>query len=139
MELKNLKELRRVLDKLAKARPWPNKQEVAYLESIFAHGTSTPDPLSLLGWCWGPEIEFAEVGSNAYWEHGKVTETGWYVHPYCHPGCCRPDGPFATREDALLQHRRELIPSAFRKGIKLDIEKLIHPLDADDPADDASH
>ena len=27
---------------------------------------------------------------------GPITETGWYADPYCHPMCCRPEGPFAT-------------------------------------------
>ncbi len=31
---------------------------------------------------------------------GPITESGWYVDPYCHPMCCRPDGPFSTSDDA---------------------------------------
>ncbi len=31
---------------------------------------------------------------------GPITESGWYVDPYCDPLCCRPFGPFRTLEDA---------------------------------------
>ena len=31
---------------------------------------------------------------------GPITESGYYVDPPCHPGCCRPDGPFKTKEEA---------------------------------------
>jgi hypothetical protein len=31
---------------------------------------------------------------------GRLPRAGWYVRPYCHPMCCRPDGPFPTRAAA---------------------------------------
>lgn len=35
------------------------------------------------------------------WEGGAVQKDGLYVYPFCHPGCCRPEGPFKTMEEAL--------------------------------------
>ncbi len=132
MEIERLERLRRLLDKLARGRPGPNKTERAYLSTLFKE-----EAFVTLSWVWGPEVEFAEVGSNACWEHGVVTEAGWYVHPFCLAGCCRPAGPFGSRDEALLTHRRELLPDAFRSDIKLDIERLIHPIDADNTTGDA--
>ena len=131
MELKKVGRLRAHLDMLAHPRRWPDKDALAYLISLF-----NEDSLDFLSWAWSPTVEYAEVGSNPDWRCGAVTEAGWYTMPYCDPGCCRPRGPFSNKEDAILDYRRCFVASSLRKGIKVDIEKLIHPVNADDRSDD---
>jgi hypothetical protein len=36
---------------------------------------------------------------------GKIQQAGFYVMPFCHPMCCRPDGPFRTKSAALAWSR----------------------------------
>ncbi len=39
-------------------------------------------------------------------EYGKAVgyrhqgESGWYIWPFCAPGCCDPEGPFAQESEA---------------------------------------
>lgn len=58
--------------------------------------------LSVRGIYW---YEVGEAADEFY--GGPVTQAGWYIYPYCEPMCCRPEGPFATREEALRHTRQE--------------------------------
>lgn len=60
-------------------------------------------------WYWNPEIDYQKKGARVGWEGGPVIKTGWYVHPFCTAGCCRPDGPYLTKEAALLISRRWVV------------------------------
>lgn len=75
----------------------------------------------VLPYLWDPPIywyDVGEAGDEIY--GGPVTQAGWYIHPYCDPMCCRPEGPFATREEALSRTRQEYFeqkyPVASRRG-----------------------
>ena len=50
-------------------------------------------------WFADPPVYFRKAGDTDV-RDGPITEDGWYVDPYCHPMCCRPDGPFTTEEEA---------------------------------------
>lgn len=138
-EITDIERLRYLLTKAVSRRATLTKDEIDELRSVFADGEGDAVGfLHTLRWCWSPDIEHAVSGSNADWRGGAVTLPGWYVHPCCDAGCCRPRGPFGTWEDALRTHRA-MMRHSIRDDMELDIEKLIHPLDADDLADDASH
>ncbi len=53
----------------------------------------------LQSWYADPPVVLRTSGDTDV-NGGPITETGWYVDPYCHPMCCRPDGPFVTYEQA---------------------------------------
>ena len=66
-----------------------------------------------------PEIVFRRKGETgedpqnlkfgaSEWRGGPVTETGYYIIPFCHPSCCRPDGPFPDERSALEAARRKI-------------------------------
>lgn len=89
-----------------------------------AHTKSGPTAgtcVDLLSYLWDPGVYWYDVGDG---ENeicgGPITEAGWYIHPYCHPMCCRPEGPFATREEAHSRTRQEYFdlkyPVAWRRG-----------------------
>ena len=135
-ETTDIGRLRRLLTKNAAGQTKLTSDEIAYLQSIFEEDSGyLPAFLYELQWRWSPEIEHAETGSNADWRGGAVKEPGWYVHPLCYAGCCRPDGPFDTKEGALLTHRREMMRDTIRDDIELSVEKLIDPEKTDDTAD----
>jgi hypothetical protein len=46
-----------------------------------------------------PPISYLSEGEDC--AGGPLTEDGWYVMHFCDPMCCRPTGPFLTREEAL--------------------------------------
>ena len=76
----------------------------------------------VLPYLWDPPIYCYDVGeAGDELCGGPVTEAGWYVHPYCDPMCGRPEGPFATREEALVGRTRQeyferKYPVARRRG-----------------------
>jgi hypothetical protein len=45
-----------------------------------------------------PVILEYEVGAPSV--VGGIAKAGWYVLPYCDPGCCPPHGPFGSVEAA---------------------------------------
>ena len=67
------------------------------------------EPHELDIWFWHPDIEYQKKGACAGWSEGPVTETGWYAHYMCTGGCCRPKGPYLTKEAALLVSRRSVV------------------------------
>ncbi len=50
-------------------------------------------------WYADPPVVYRNAGDDDV-NGGPITESGWYVDPYCHPMCCRPDGPFSTADEA---------------------------------------
>jgi len=54
-------------------------------------------------WFRFPPILFRKIGPIEHASSnvgGPIIEAGYYVDPACDPGCCRPDGPFASMGDA---------------------------------------
>jgi len=60
-------------------------------------------------WYWNPKIEFQKQGASLGWEGGPVKASGWYYHPYCHAGCCRPSGPYESKKEALFDSRKFVV------------------------------
>ena len=60
-------------------------------------------------WYWNPKIDHQKKGAGANWSGGRVSMTGWYVHPMCTAECCRPEGPYLTKDAALLISRRNVV------------------------------
>ena len=58
---------------------------------------------------WYPLIEHALAGEELGWAGGPVAADGWYITPYCNPGCCRPEGPFSNWPAALQYARQEFL------------------------------
>jgi hypothetical protein len=69
---------------------------------------------------------------------GPITHAGWYVDPYCDPGCCRPSGPFPTKDAAAAWASAEAEkPSRPGDPLPPDFFADIAPYqDAEDPDGD---
>ena len=81
---------------------------------------SAADERGILNWLEYPEIVWLEAGQVSF-ETGVTYEesdelvqfhsrvpapaSGFYLMPYCDPGCCEPDGPFPTAESATAYSR----------------------------------
>lgn len=60
-------------------------------------------------WYRDPPIYFYETGSPDWWAGGPPKLNGFYIHPFCDPGCCRAWGPFPTKQAALAWSRANLV------------------------------
>lgn len=52
----------------------------------------------IANWFLSEPVRFYKFGEEV--ADGPLRSEGFYVDPYCDPGCCRPDGPFPTEEAA---------------------------------------
>lgn len=82
-------------------------------------------PDDFASWYWNPVIDYQKKGVKAGWSGGPVTKTGWYVHPMCTAGCCRPEGPYLTKEAALLISRRWVVEEMTGDMIT-DLDEFAH-------------
>jgi len=71
---------------------------------------------------WNPSIEFLEKGDgDGEIVDGPIEESGFYIHAFCHPMCCRPHGPFPDEESALEWSRAWMVD---RIGMTEDEKKF---------------
>ena len=60
-----------------------------------------------------PTIYYLEVGELEEMWGGPATKSGWYIQPVCNAvECCRPKGPFQSKEAALEADRISLDEAA---------------------------
>jgi len=73
-----------------------------------------------------PTIYYLEVGECEEMWGGPATEPGWYIHPMCNAvGCCRPWGPFHTREAAVEADRISYVEAAqSENNMQIDPEEI---------------
>lgn len=74
-------------------------------------GSGKPHPM-LAEWFAREPVVFYPAGEEL--ADGPLAAAGWYVDPFCDPGCCWPDGPFPTEAEARAWSRA--LASAYLKG-----------------------
>jgi|ETNmetMinimDraft_23_1059889.scaffolds.fasta_scaffold309077_1 hypothetical protein len=58
-----------------------------------------------------PHVQFL-LASDEEVAGGAITESGYYVFPFCDPMCCRPAGPFRSVVEAREWARKEFCGGA---------------------------
>jgi hypothetical protein len=94
------------------------------MEHLIEQSAAAPpdEDLGLLDWLEKPEVVWLEEGQVCYETNAVYVGTGtpvlfecrvpapaagFYLTPFCDPGCCDPTGPFATRQDAVAFSREK--------------------------------
>ena len=86
----------------------------ALLSVIRIPGVSVLEPMEMPedefdDYEYGPSIYYLEVGELEEMWGGPATKSGWYIQPVCNAvECCRPKGPFQSKEAALEADRISL-------------------------------
>jgi hypothetical protein len=72
---------------------------------------SPEEKARLLAYYCDPEVRWIESGTDAI--GGPLPSDGYYVLAHCgRIECCRPAGPFATKNEAMDWSRKNWLPEA---------------------------